>query len=148
MSVGGDADGPTGGAAGLDEEDVRGGGLLAGVEVEAERADVGASAGVDGHVIELDALERAEVGDGGDGTAGETGEGAIDHADEEERAVGRPSEASGLAGVVEHGGGGAGRVDADDLVGVDVGEEERGVVPAGAFGEGEVVEEGGGVHGW
>ena len=41
---------------------------------------------------------------------------------------------------------GAVGVDADDLVGVDVGEVEGAVVPAGAFGEGEVVEEDCGVE--
>ena len=119
----------------------------AGVDVEAEGADVGAAVGVDGHVVELHLLERAEVGDGG------------------ERAIARRRERMSLrssmrttssapSGVQPRPAGwcassttvcaAAVGVDADDLVGVDVGEVEGAVVPAGAFGEGEVVEEDGG----
>jgi hypothetical protein len=114
-------------------------------QVETEVADVGASLVVDHHVVQVAGRVPAQVGVGDQAAVGLAAQDpAVAHRDHQQPPVGQPAEAGRLllnrrlepeVGAV--------CADRVDLGGVEVGEPEPPLVPAGRLGEFESVEHGG-----
>jgi hypothetical protein len=112
------------------------------VAIVAEVADVGAALAVHHHVVAGPGRQRGEIGVQSWRPVLHPQQAAVEHGDDEQRAVRHPAEARGPLGDLQHGLGAAARIDRDDPLGVEVREPEAPVVPAGSLGERQPVEQG------
>jgi hypothetical protein len=122
------------GAVGVDAGHGRPGDRVAGHEVEAEVADVGAAPVVDDHVVEVLGDEPRQVGVLDQRPVVLAAQDAVvTHRDDEHPPVGEEAEAGGLPGDLRHHLVAAAGLDRDDPLGVEVRDPQPALVPARAL---------------
>src|SRR6202034_1052400 len=137
--------GDAGGAVGVDADE-RGGGdlgraLAPRVEVEAEVADVGVPGRAHHHVVGEPGRPGAEIAVELERVAPPTQHPVVEHRHHQEVPVGQPAESRGLPGVLDLTPAVPLLVDREDAPGVEVGEPQASLVPAGGLTEVDAVDE-------